>query len=206
MLLSVFLNAFFIFLFSPDQGTLSIGSRTVLFGMPDMHYAITAETLWYLMIVCLKYFSISPVAISFIYCTQPSEFAASLSRIGISDKISYAVSLAFRYIPVIMSDYNNICNGQECRGVEMSDKAKLSQRINAVTRTLSPLVMSSLDKIDIITNAMVLRGFGKNRKRTWYMSRPMKAADWAAIALMVQLLAVTIISRYVFGVKFYYPF
>ena len=88
----------------------------------------------------------------------------------------------------------------------MSDKAKLSQRINAVTRTLSPLVMSSLDKIDIITNAMVLRGFGKNRKRTWYMSRPMKAADWAAIALTVLLLAVTIISRYVFGVKFYYPF
>ena len=206
VLLSVFLNAFFIFLFSPDQGTLSIGSRTVLFGMPDMHYAITAETLWYLMIVCLKYFSISPVAISFIYCTQPSEFAASLSRIGISDKISYAVSLAFRYIPVIMSDYTNICNGQECRGVEMSDKAKLSQRINAVTRTLSPLVMSSLDKIDIITNAMVLRGFGKNRKRTWYMSRPMKAVDWVAIALMVLLLAVTIISRYVFGVKFYYPF
>ena len=83
----------------------------------------TAETLWYLLIVVLKYFSISPVAIAFIYCTQPSEFASSLNRLGISYKISYAVSLAFRYLPVMMQDYSNIRDGQECRGVEMSRKA-----------------------------------------------------------------------------------
>ena len=206
VLLSVFLNAFFIYLFSPLQGPDLIGTRTILFGLPDVRYAITLETLWYLLIVVLKYFSISPIAISFIYCTQPSEFASSLNRLHISYKISYAISLAFRYIPVIMSDYKNIRDGQECRGVEMSDKAKLKDRINAVTRTLSPLVLSSLDKIDIITNAMVLRGFGRMKRRTWFRSRPLKAVDWILILFMLAILALAMVLRFAFGVKYWYPF
>ena len=206
VLLSVFLNAFFIFLFSPAQGVESIGTRTVLFGAQSARYAVTAETLWYLLIVVLKYFSISPVAIAFIYCTQPSEFASSLNRLGIGYKVSYAVSLAFRYMPVMMGDYANIRDGQECRGVEMSDKAKLSQRVTAMTKTLAPLVLSSIDKIDVITNAMILRGFGRDRKRTWYRSSRLRAADWLLIVFFILLVAAAVTLRFGMGVKFWYPF
>ena len=31
-----------------------------------------------------------------------------------------------------------------------------------------PLIFSTLTRIEIITNAMDLRGFGKHKKRTWY--------------------------------------
>ncbi len=37
---------------------------------------------------------------------------------------------------------------------------------------LLPLILTSLNRIDTISNAMELRGFGKNRKRTWYTRRP----------------------------------
>ena len=204
--LSVLLNALFIYLFSPQQGPEYMGSRTILFNLPDTHYTPTAETLWYLLIVVMKYFSISPIAITFIYCTQPSEFASSLNRLRISYKISYAVSLAFRYIPVIMKDYTNIRDSQACRGVEISRKAKLSQRISGTTKTLAPLILSSIDKIDIITNAMILRGFGKNRKRTWYRADSLKTADWILIVFMAALIALTVYLRFGTGVKFFYPF
>ena len=200
------LNALFIYLFSPQQGPEYMGSRTILFNLPDTHYTPTAETLWYLLIVVMKYFSISPIAITFIYCTQPSEFASSLNRLRISYKISYAVSLAFRYIPVIMKDYTNIRDSQACRGVEISRKAKLSQRISGTTKTLAPLILSSIDKIDIITNAMILRGFGKNRKRTWYRADSLKTADWILIVFMAALIALTVYLRFGTGVKFFYPF
>ena len=204
--LSVLLNALFIYLFSPQQGPEYMGSRTILFNLPDTHYTPTAETLWYLLIVVMKYFSISPIAITFIYCTQPSEFASSLNRLRISYKISYAVSLAFRYIPVIMKDYTNIRDSQACRGVEISRKAKLSQRISGTTKTLAPLILSSIDKIDIITNAMILRGFGKKRKRTWYRADSLRTADWILIVFMAALIALTVYLRFGTGVKFFYPF
>ena len=53
---------------------------------------------------------------------------------------------------------------------------------------------------------MVLRGFGRCRRRTWYMSRPMKAMDYAAIAATALLLALAAVLRFGFGIRFWYPF
>ena len=99
MLFLVVVNALCIYLFSPAQGTAMIGSRTVILGLETMHYALTLETLWYLAVVCMKLFTIFPMALLFVFCTQPSEFASSLNKIGLNYRISYSISLALRYIP-----------------------------------------------------------------------------------------------------------
>ncbi|MDO5378763.1 MAG: energy-coupling factor transporter transmembrane component T, partial [Clostridia bacterium] len=77
------MNNFFVFLFNPEQGVEIYGTRHVLltlFGRLD----ITAEELFYLFNITLKYFVALPVAILFISATDPSEFAASLNSIGVS--------------------------------------------------------------------------------------------------------------------------
>mgnify|MGYP003297537977 CR=1 FL=1 len=63
-----------------------------------------------------------PIVLLFVCTTNPSEFAASLNRIGVSYKISYAVSLALRYIPDIQREYRDISLAQQARGTEMSKK------------------------------------------------------------------------------------
>ena len=55
--------------------------------------------------------------------------AASLNKIGINYKISYAISLALRYIPDIIEDYKNISLSKQARGIDMSKNEKLSIRI-----------------------------------------------------------------------------
>ena len=37
--------------------------------------------------------------------TNPSEFAASLNKIGVNYKIAYSVAIALRYIPDVQRDY-----------------------------------------------------------------------------------------------------
>jgi energy-coupling factor transport system permease protein len=81
MLAFLILNNLFIFLFNPDQGTAIYGTRTVLFHL-FWRYDVTAEQLFYLMNISLKYFVALPVAILFITATNPSEFASSLNSIG----------------------------------------------------------------------------------------------------------------------------
>ena len=93
MAVFLFLNNFFIFLFNPDQGTEIYGSRHVLFHL-FWRYDVTAEQLFYMLNISLKYFVTLPIAILFIAATNPSEFAASLHSIGVSYKIGYAVSIA----------------------------------------------------------------------------------------------------------------
>ena len=67
------------------------------------------------------------------------------------------------------------------------------------------MILTSLNRIDTISNAMELRGFGKNRKRTWYTRRPFARRDFAALGLGVVLLAVSMTVTIKFG-RFYNPF
>ena len=206
MLVFLLLNNFFIFAFDPDQGTQLYGSRTVLFHL-FWRYDVTAEQMFYMLTISFKYFVALPVAILFISATNPSEFAASLHKIGISYRIGYAVSLALRYIPDIQRDYHNISQAQQARGVELGKKEKLTDRLKNSVSILMPLIMSSLSRIDVISNAMELRGFGKDqKKRTWYMQRPFKRNDWIAIAFGVALLVMSIVITFWDGNRFYNPF
>ena len=52
---------------------------------------------------------------------------------------------------------------------------------------------------------MELRGFGKNKKRTWYTRRPFAARDFVALGIGVALLVVSLIVTIKFG-RFYNPF
>ncbi len=199
------INAPVIFLFSPNQGTMVYGSYHLLFHMVGP-YSMSAEELFYILNVVLKYFAVLPLALIFIMTTDPSEFAASLNRVGVSYKIAYSVALTLRYIPDIQRDFKNISQSQQARGIDTSKKAKLWTRIKNMTTILMPLVFTSLDRIDVITNAMELRGFGKGKKRTWYKTRKLRNADY--IMIVVSILAIMIsISLYAINDgRFYNPF
>ena len=205
MLVFLLMNNFFVFLFNPNQGTEIYGTRHVLVNLPG-RFAVTAEELFYLLNITLKYFIALPVAILFISATDPSEFAASLNSIGVSYRVGYSVAIALRYIPDIQRDYHSISQAQQARGVELGKKEPLFTRLKNAAGILLPLILSSLARIDVISNAMELRGFGKNKKRTWYRRRPFARNDYLALALGVLLLALSIVITFHDGNRFYNPF
>ena len=70
-----------------------------------------------------------------------------------------------------------------------------------------PLIFSTMDRIDVISNAMDLRGFGKHKKRTWYARKPMAKIDFICIGVCcVILLAVILISVFINHGRFWNPF
>ena len=199
------LNNLLIYLFSPEHGVEIYGSRTVLlegFG----RYTLTAEQLFYHLNVVLKYTCTIPIVLLFVCTTDPSEFAASLNRVGVSYRISYAVALALRYIPDIQREYHDIALAQQARGVEMSKKARLTDRLRSVSKILIPLILSSMERIDTISNAMELRGFGKNPKRSWYSGRPFTRGDMVAMAVCVALMVLSLLLTVLNGSRFFNPF
>ncbi len=205
MVVFLLMNNFFIFLFSPDQGTEIYGTRVVLchlFG----RYDLTREQLFYHFNISLKYFVALPIALLFITATNPSEFASSLNAVGVSYRIGYSVALALRYIPDIQRDYRNISTAQQARGVELGKKVKLHKRVKNSISVLMPLIMSSLSRIEAISNAMELRGFSKEKKRTWYVQRKFSSSDYIAIAFGVVILTASLIITFHDGNRFWNPF
>ena len=199
------MNNVLIFLFSPEHGVSLYGSRHVLLSFGG-RYAVTQEQLFYHLNLLLKYLCTIPVVILFVCTTNPSEFAASLNRIGVSYRISYAVALALRYVPDIQREYRDISRAQQARGVEMSQKATLIKRMKAASAILIPLVLSSLERIEVVSNAMELRRFGKAKQRTWYAGRDFTKWDYLTIAFSVLLMAVSMLLTFLNGSRFYNPF
>jgi len=201
----IVLNNLLIFLFSPDHGANLYGSEMILFKIAGP-YVVTAEQLFYHLNVILKNACTIPIVLLFVCTTNPSEFAASLNRIGVSYKISYAVALALRYIPDIQREYRDISLAQQARGTEMSKKASLVDRLKAASTILIPLILSSMERIETISNAMELRGFGKGAKRSWYSARRFSGMDILAIVFSLLVMALSLLITFLNGSRYFNPF
>ena len=205
ILVFLLINNIAIFIFSPYEGVKIYNSETVLINIIGP-YKITLEQLFYQFNVTIKYFSIIPMALLFMVATNPSEFASSLNKIGVNYKIAYSVSIALRYIPDVQKDYIEIAYAKQARGIDMSKKEKLPIRIKNMASILIPLIFSSLERIDTISSAMELRGFGNKNKRTWFNSKKFERRDYVAILLLSILLIFTIIITVINKGRFFNPF
>ena len=198
-------NAIVIFIFNPNYGPELYGTRHELLHIAGKYY-ITSEQLFYQANVMLKYFIALPIAILFVSTTNPSELASSLNAVGVPYKVSYVVALALRYIPDIQNDYHDISQAQQARGIELGKGVKLTKRLKNVVNILFPLILTSVQRIDLVSNAMDLRCFGKYDKRTWYMKKKFGMYDYIAIAVGIIIFVLSLVVTFADGNRFYNPF
>lgn len=205
ILFFLFLNNIAIYLFSPQEGVKIYGSSHLLAEFWG-RYNLTWEQLFYHFNITLKYFVVIPAALLFIVTTHPSEFAASLNKIKVPYKISYSIALAFRYIPDIQRDFRTIAHAQQARGIDLSRNEKLGKRLKNFASILSPLILSSIERIEVVTNTLELRGFGKHKKRTWYSGRPFQRLDYWTLVISVGIAVLALWITFQDGSRFYNPF
>ncbi len=199
-------NAIITFFFSPMEGVSIYGTKheiIKLFGP----YILTTEQLFYQITKFLKYASVIPLGIIFLLTTNPSEFASALNGVGVNYKAAFAVALTLRYFPDIQREYGDISLSQQARGLELSNKAKLSSRFKNSLLIVVPLIFSTLDRIELISNAMDLRGFGKAKTRTWYNKKKFRSQDYVAIIVSALIFLCTIlVSIFINKSRYYNPF
>ena len=206
VILFLVVNFILTFVFDPDYGTEIYGTYHEVFRFSS-RYVVTLEQGLYQLTKFFKYGSVIPLGMLFLLTTNPSEFAASLNGIKVSYKASYALALTLRYFPDTIRNYNDISVAQQSRGLDLSKKEKLGVRIKNIMNICVPLIFSTMDRIDVISNAMDLRAFGKHKRRTWYAKKPMAKLDYICITVCcLILLAVILIATFINHGRFWNPF
>ena len=206
VVLFLVVNFILTFVFDPDYGVEIYGTRHEIFAF-SKRYVVTLEQGLYQITKFFKYGSVIPLGMLFLLTTNPSEFAASLNGIKVSYKAAYALALTLRYFPDTIRNYGDISIAQQSRGLDLSKKEKLGVRIKNIMNICVPLIFSTMDRIDVISNAMDLRAFGKHKKRTWYAKKPMGKLDYVCIGVCaVILIAVILIATFINHGRFWNPF
>ena len=187
-----------IILVKPVAGEIHVGGATEIIRW-NSRFFLTWELLWYVGAMFFKRLCSLAAALVLVLSITPSEIASGLNALGLPYKACTIISLAFRAIPDVARDFLDIKNALSLRGIELDPRrAGLLSRLRQTTLILVPLIMTSFGRVETIANAMDLRGFGKNRTRTWYRRNPPAAADWLvrAFTLLLAAFCVYYIARY----------
>ena len=199
------INAIFILIISPGFGAALAGSKTTIgsvLGIP-----VYKQSLFYVLTISLKYLSLLPMALILIFTTHPTKFAASLNRIGVPYKLAYTFNIIFRYIPEIQNEFSTISNAQAARGLSYGkDEKSFIKRVKNIFNITVPLLNTSLERIDKITNAMELREFGRYNRRTWYRNAAFCKTDYLVLVSAVIIFLIAVYFRMNIQHWFWYPF
>lgn len=122
----------------------------------------------------------------------PLELAEGLERlmtplkwIGVPvHDIAMMISIALRFIPVLLTETDRIMMAQKARGADF-EEGRFGERIRALIPIFVPLLLSLFRRADELAMAMESRCYRGDDKRTKMNPLRMRGADWVAIAIML---------------------
>lgn len=106
-----------------------------------------------------------------------------VDRLKVPFKYAFMFTTALRFIPVFMSEMNQILQAQMSRGFN-SDTKNPFRKFMIIVPLAVPLLVSSVKKTEKIAISMEVRGFGTG-PRSYYREIKMQTADYAAVAFLV---------------------
>ncbi len=135
------------------------------------------------------------------YTTPPLLIARGISKglkaFGIKDStredFSLMMSIAIRFIPILLDEVDRIMKAQISRGADYYEKS-LIKRINGIVSLVVPLLVSALRKADEVALALQARRYGIT-KRSEYFELSFKIKDYLYLFANLLFLVLILISR-----------
>jgi len=147
----------------------------------------------------LRFVVITSTMSWFLLTTSPDDLGLSLEQVGLPSDISFAFTMAIRFVPVISQEFQSVYDAQRSRGLEL-EKGSFIQRIRKYVPIIVPVFIETIRRTYEIADAMEVRAFGAKPKRTRLNTLVMRPSDWA-ISLIAVLLLVGTVCLYLFNIK-----
>lgn len=130
----------------------------------------------------LRFVNIISSSYLFIATTDPNRLAYSLMQIGLPYRFGFMLITALRFIPVFQQELEQVKNAQMAKGIDLEGLSP-RQLIRAARYLLVPLVISSLSKVDSLSNSMEGRAFGLYSERSYMYSNSWSRSDKITLVL-----------------------
>lgn len=134
-------------------------------------YLITRDIGASLMTICR--FSILGLTVVFTLNVKPTELSRVLTQIGCPRKISIAILITYRFIPVLKQEINRIIEAMKVRGV----KFHWWNPIQSYSVIFLPLMIRIISISDTLALSLETRGFSSKGKSTFYKKIILKKKD-----------------------------
>lgn len=166
---------------------------------------ITVERIMFALSQMARVFSLASMTILIPYTLNPAHYGVAFKRLGLPDKIAYAMDLTMRFIPTFGRDFQLTLDAQKARGYELE---KIDGGLIAQVRKLAPLVVPvtihALVGSEDIIDAMDLRAFGTG-PRTWLIKLQFQARDYVLMIFGALVFIISLAAALVGFGQFWVP-
>ena len=165
-------------------------------------FRLTAEGLSYGLAMALRLFMLVVFASLLTLTTTPIQLTDGLetlltpaSRIGVpAHEIAMMMSIALRFIPTILEEFDRIVLAQRARGAELT-QGNIAQRVKNFVPLLVPLFVAAFRRADDLSQAMEAKCYRGGEGRTRWKVVKWQGRDTVCLVLFLLLLAGAILER-----------
>jgi energy-coupling factor transport system permease protein len=186
----------------------------VLFQTPTLEIPGTPWSITITITVVKAFFAVTQIvrmltmailAIPIPYTMDPAVYGVSFRRMGLPDKASFTMDLAFRFIPTLGRDFAITVDAQRARGYEVESlRGGLISRLRRLAPLIVPVTMQAIVGGEEVVDAMDLRAFGV-RPRTWLRELHYERRDHIFIGLGAAILVASIVLKVMGYGRFWMP-
>lgn len=109
------------------------------------------------------------------------------------NQVAITISLALRFIPNIFMEIDKIMKSQASRGVDFQYE-KWDGKLKAISSMIVPVLYLSLKRADDVADAMMVRSYDYNAKRTRYHHYVMRKQDKMILFIHVGVFLIILIE------------
>ena len=140
------------------------------------------------------------------YTTSPTLITDGMERLlsplkflrGSVHTIAMMMTIALRYIPILVDEFDKITSAQKARGADL-ETGRLAERTRALIPVFIPLFVTSFRRAYELSFAMECRCYHGHEGRTRMRQMKLAAGDYLALAFVLLLLAGVIVLNVRFG-------
>jgi energy-coupling factor transport system permease protein len=129
----------------------------------------------------LKLAELLAASILFLSTTTIEEFTNSLVSLRAPYRIAFAMSLAFRLVPLFIDSAFTVVQAQKLRGYDF-DRGNVFERMRRYVPALIPVFMGALRRANNMAMALEARGFGLGARPTNLDENRFQPRDFIAFA------------------------
>lgn len=185
-----------IFLFIINLFAIKSGDFIVLFEGTNFAFTLYLDAIYNTLYTFLRIILMLAFSLILTSTTRPMDLTYALEwyltplkliKIPIHI-IVMIISLALRFIPTLLEETDRIMKAQASRGVDF-ENGKFLEKVRAIISLIIPLFISAIQRSSELADAMEVRGYNPEGKRTRYRVMKIRFRDVMTLLFMIAILA-----------------
>ena len=145
---------------------------------------VTEEALRYGLAMAIRLNLLLLTGIIFLSTTRIEEVTVGLQALGMSFRVGFALSFAFRMVPLLFDAGATVVQAQRARGMDF-ESGGVIERVRRYAPLMIPMILSTIRGADLTAMALESRGFGAGYRRTSYLEFRWGVGDAVTLIVLV---------------------